>query len=35
MPVTEQHVYFTIDDEADEVVIETLWGACRKRGPKL
>jgi hypothetical protein len=35
MPVTEQHVYFSIDKETDEVVIETVWGARRKRGPKL
>jgi plasmid stabilization system protein ParE len=35
MPVTGQHVYFTVDDAADEVVIETVWGARRKRGPKL
>jgi hypothetical protein len=35
MPVTEQHVYFSIDEKADEVVIETVWGARRKRGPKL
>ena len=35
MPVTEHHVYYSIDDKADEVVIETVWGARRKRGPKL
>jgi plasmid stabilization system protein ParE len=35
LPVTEQHVYFTIDDAVDEVVIETVWGARRKRGPRL
>ena len=35
MPVTEQHVYYSIDDKTDEVVIETVWGARRKRGPKL
>jgi hypothetical protein len=35
MPVTEQHVYFSIDEEADEIVFETVWGARRKRGPKL
>lgn len=35
MPVTEQHVYFSIDEKADEVVIETVWGARRKRGPRL
>lgn len=35
MPVTEQHVYYTVDDAADEIVIETVWGARRGRGPKL
>ena len=35
MPVTGQHVYFTIDGDSDEVVIEMLWGARRKRGPSL
>ena len=35
MPKTEQHIYYTVDDAAGEVVIETVWGARRKRGPKL
>ena len=35
MPKTEQHVYYTVDDAADEVVIETVWGARRGRGPRL
>lgn len=35
MPKTGQHVYYTVDDDAAEVVIETVWGARRKRGPKL
>ena len=35
LPTTEQHVYFTVDDAAAEVVIETIWGARRSRGPKL
>ena len=35
MPVTEQHVYYTVNDAAAEVVIETLWGARRGRTPKL
>jgi plasmid stabilization system protein ParE len=35
MTRTEQHVYYTVDDIAAEVTIETVWGACRKRGPKL
>jgi hypothetical protein len=35
MPKTEQHVYYTVDDAADEVMIETVWGARRGRSPKL
>lgn len=35
MPRTEQHIYYTVDDDALEVVVETVWGARRKRGPKL
>ena len=35
MTRTEQHVYYTVDDDAAEVIIETVWGARRKRGPKL
>jgi plasmid stabilization system protein ParE len=35
MPKTEQHVYYTVDDAADEVVIETVWSARRGRGPRL
>jgi plasmid stabilization system protein ParE len=35
LPKTEQHVYYTLDDARDEVVIETVWGARRGRGPRL
>jgi hypothetical protein len=35
MPRTEQHVYYSVDDEAAEIMIETVWGARRRRGPKL
>ncbi len=35
MPKAEQHIYYTIDEPADEVVIETVWGARRGKGPKL
>jgi plasmid stabilization system protein ParE len=34
LPRTEQFVYYWVDDAADEVVIETIWGA-RRRGPRL
>lgn len=35
MPTTKQHVYYTVDDNVGEVVIETVWGARRGRSPKL
>ncbi len=35
LPKTEQHVYFSTDESADMVVIHTVWGARRGRGPKL
>jgi hypothetical protein len=33
LPKTEQHIYFSV--EADSVVVHTIWGARRGRGPKL
>jgi plasmid stabilization system protein ParE len=33
MTKTKNHVYFTVRDE--EVVILSVWGAARGRGPKL
>ncbi len=33
MEKTNNHVYFTVSD--DELVILSVWGAPRKRGPKL
>ena len=35
LPKTEQHVYYTVDDAAAEVVIEPVGGARRGRGPTL
>jgi plasmid stabilization system protein ParE len=35
MPRTEQHIYYSVDDTASEIVIETVWLARRGRGPKL
>jgi len=32
---TEYHVYFSVDREADVVIIHSVWGARRGRGPKL
>jgi hypothetical protein len=30
-----QHVYYSIDEAGEVVVIRTIWGARRGRGPKL
>ena len=35
LPKTEQHVYYSIDEINDTIVIRTLWGARRGRNPKL
>ena len=35
LPKTEQHLYYSIDDEAEVVMVLTIWGARRGRGPKL
>jgi hypothetical protein len=32
---TEQHVYFSIDSARSEVIVHTIWGARRGRGPRL
>jgi hypothetical protein len=35
LPKTQQHLYYTIDEATDTVVIRTIWGARRGRRPKL
>jgi hypothetical protein len=35
LPTTEQHVYYTVDKAAELVIVHTVWGARRGRGPKL
>lgn len=35
MPKTEYHVYYRFDRERDLLVIYSVWGARRGRGPKL
>jgi plasmid stabilization system protein ParE len=32
---TQQHVYYVVNDEQGVVVIYTIWGGRRGRGPKL
>ena len=33
LPKTQNHIYYAV--EGDEVVVISIWGAARKRGPKL
>jgi plasmid stabilization system protein ParE len=35
LPKSAQHVYYVVDDERSIIVIYTVWGARRGRGPKL
>jgi hypothetical protein len=35
LPKTEQHLYYYIDDNTQEIVVLTVWGVRRGRGPKL
>lgn len=32
---TEYHVYFSVDQDAQVVMVHSVWGARRGRGPKL
>jgi hypothetical protein len=32
---TQQHVYYSIDEANDMVIIRSVWGGRRGRGPKL
>lgn len=33
LPKTKNHIYYAIDH--DEIVVVSIWGAPRERGPKL
>ena len=35
MPKTRTHVYFNVDEERDVVIVLAVWGAPRRRGPRL
>lgn len=35
LPKTEQHVYYSVDEATETVVIHVVWGARRGRGPEL
>ena len=34
LPESQQHLYYTIDEAQDLVVVRTLWGARRGSRPK-
>lgn len=35
LPRSQQHIYYSVDELTDTVVVRTIWGARRGRGPKL
>lgn len=35
LPRSQQHVYYSVDEASDTVVIRTIWGARRGRRPRL
>ncbi len=35
LPKTEYHVYFAVEHDGTVVLIHSLWGARRGRGPRL
>ena len=35
LPKSAQHLYYAVDLENDVIVIHTIWGARRGRGPQL
>lgn len=35
LPKSNQHVYHAVDDDHGVIVIYTVWGARRGRGPTL
>jgi plasmid stabilization system protein ParE len=35
MPKTQQHFYYSVDEDAGVILVHMIWGARRGRGPKL
>jgi plasmid stabilization system protein ParE len=35
LPKSEQHVYYSVDDEGQTVTVLNVWGARRGRAPRL
>jgi plasmid stabilization system protein ParE len=35
MPKTRSHAYFELDEQLEAIVVLAIWGAPRRRGPRL
>jgi plasmid stabilization system protein ParE len=35
LPKTAQHVYYAVDDANGIIIVHSVWGARRGRGPRL
>ena len=35
LPKTRNHVYFEVDEDRNVVIVLAVWGAPRRRGPRL
>lgn len=35
LPTTQQHIYYTVHQTSGLIIVHTVWGARRGRGPKL
>lgn len=35
LPQSAQHLYYSVDAKAERVIVHTIWGARRGRGPAL
>lgn len=35
MSKTQQHLYYSVDENEDAIIVHVIWGARRGRGPKL
>lgn len=35
LPTSEQHIYYSVHEDLDLIIVHTVWGARRRRGPTL
>jgi hypothetical protein len=35
LPKTERHVYYSVDEATQSVIVHVIWGARKGRGPRL